>query len=265
MGGSGDINAKIDAEVARTGLSEDEIGPKVHIYRIMLLDRLSHLVFQRYCIIRKGKSFGFLAFLQCMTTNFSRRRYGLFELKKPHILIGFLWMLGLRCRARPQIPWRGLFVRTKKKFSSVVSILLTFHQPFPGMWRGNRDYLLRLRICVLGRSETVVLRYAEGSACSWTSSAPWLRHQNAKYWRRDKRWYRDVSWRNASTTWKTISIICKFFFFGVRSYYIHKKFLQVSFGSAHWPPIPEYVDELIEALIEKKAPFVRLTAAFHIK
>ena len=48
-----------------------------------------------------------------------------------------------------------------------------------------------------------------------------------------------------------------FFFFGVRSYYIHKKFLQVSFGSAHWPPIPEYVDELIEALIEKKVPFVR--------
>ena len=31
MGGSGDIGAKIDAEVARTGLSDDEIGPKVHI------------------------------------------------------------------------------------------------------------------------------------------------------------------------------------------------------------------------------------------
>ena len=31
MGGSGDIGAKIDAEVARTGLSADEIGPKVHI------------------------------------------------------------------------------------------------------------------------------------------------------------------------------------------------------------------------------------------
>ena len=27
----GDIGAKIDAEVARTGLSADEIGPKVHI------------------------------------------------------------------------------------------------------------------------------------------------------------------------------------------------------------------------------------------
>jgi hypothetical protein len=32
---------------------------------------------------------------------------------------------------------------------------------------------------------------------------------------------------------------------------------QVSFGSVHWPPVPEYVDELIEALIAKKAPFVR--------
>ena len=31
MGGTGDFVAKIDAEVARTGLSVDEIGPKVHI------------------------------------------------------------------------------------------------------------------------------------------------------------------------------------------------------------------------------------------
>ena len=31
MGGAGDIGAKIDAEVARTGLSADEIGPKVRI------------------------------------------------------------------------------------------------------------------------------------------------------------------------------------------------------------------------------------------
>ena len=31
IGGVGDIGAKIDAEVARTGLSADEIGPKVHI------------------------------------------------------------------------------------------------------------------------------------------------------------------------------------------------------------------------------------------
>ena len=31
MGGTGDIGAKVDAEVARTGLSADEIGFKVHI------------------------------------------------------------------------------------------------------------------------------------------------------------------------------------------------------------------------------------------
>ena len=31
MGGQGDIGPIIDAEVARTGLSEDEVGPKVHI------------------------------------------------------------------------------------------------------------------------------------------------------------------------------------------------------------------------------------------
>ena len=31
IGGVGDIAAKIEAEVARTGLSIDEIGPKVHI------------------------------------------------------------------------------------------------------------------------------------------------------------------------------------------------------------------------------------------
>ena len=32
---------------------------------------------------------------------------------------------------------------------------------------------------------------------------------------------------------------------------------QISFGSFHWPSVPEYVDELIEALIAKNAPFVR--------
>jgi hypothetical protein len=31
MGGAGDIGAKIDAEVARTGLSADEIGPEVYL------------------------------------------------------------------------------------------------------------------------------------------------------------------------------------------------------------------------------------------
>ena len=42
MGGLGDIGPKIDAEVARTGLSNDEIGPKVHIpYHV---SRRTHLV-----------------------------------------------------------------------------------------------------------------------------------------------------------------------------------------------------------------------------
>ena len=31
MGGAGDITAKTDAEIARTGLPADEIGSKVHI------------------------------------------------------------------------------------------------------------------------------------------------------------------------------------------------------------------------------------------
>ena len=32
MGGVGDFGARIDAEIARTGLSDNEIGPKVHIF-----------------------------------------------------------------------------------------------------------------------------------------------------------------------------------------------------------------------------------------
>ena len=31
MGGVGDFGARIDAEIARTGLSDEEIGNKVHI------------------------------------------------------------------------------------------------------------------------------------------------------------------------------------------------------------------------------------------
>ena len=44
IGGAGDIGARIDAEVARTGLSADEIGPKVHIS--MSLDGLTDVVFK---------------------------------------------------------------------------------------------------------------------------------------------------------------------------------------------------------------------------
>ena len=47
-----------------------------------------------------------------------------------------------------------------------------------------------------------------------------------------------------------------FLFFRIRTHI--NTISQVSFGSLFWPPVPEYVDELIEALIAKKAPFVRL-------
>ena len=49
MGGTGDVGAKIDAEVARTGLSDDEIGPKVLISLItmLLLYELSDLIFYK--------------------------------------------------------------------------------------------------------------------------------------------------------------------------------------------------------------------------
>ena len=48
----------------------------------------------------------------------------------------------------------------------IVSILFKSHQLLPGMRLGNCNYLLHLLISVLGRSETVVLRHAEGSARS---------------------------------------------------------------------------------------------------
>jgi hypothetical protein len=46
MGGTGDIGARIDAEVARTGLSDEEIGAKVHIYHIMSVDGLVDVVYK---------------------------------------------------------------------------------------------------------------------------------------------------------------------------------------------------------------------------
>ena len=44
VGGIGDIGARIDAEVARTGLSADEIGSKVHILIYISLDGLINIV-----------------------------------------------------------------------------------------------------------------------------------------------------------------------------------------------------------------------------
>ena len=63
LGGIGDIAAKIDAEIARTGLSDDEIGHKVHIISHHASRRNIWSSIRRYTTIQKGNSFGFLAFL----------------------------------------------------------------------------------------------------------------------------------------------------------------------------------------------------------
>ena len=62
MGGAGDIGARIDAEVTRTGLSADEIGSKV-TYLASCFRWAKRPCIQRYIIIQKGNSFAFLAFL----------------------------------------------------------------------------------------------------------------------------------------------------------------------------------------------------------
>ena len=54
---------------------------------------------------------------------------------------------------------------------------------------------------------------------------------------------------------QSVFFVRSFLFFQV-VFELHN-FTQVSFGSVHWPPVSEYVDELIEALIAKNAPFVR--------
>ena len=62
LGGRGDIGAKIDAEVARTGLSDDEIGRKVRISHHSSKRNYWSCI-QRYTTIQKGNSFAFLVFL----------------------------------------------------------------------------------------------------------------------------------------------------------------------------------------------------------
>ena len=62
MGGVGDVGAKFDAEVARTGLSAVEIGPKVHI-SYQASRRTKRICIQRYYIMQTGNSLGFLGFL----------------------------------------------------------------------------------------------------------------------------------------------------------------------------------------------------------
>ena len=136
----------------------------------------------------------------------------------------------------------------KYKFPQVASILFNFAQLLPGMRRDNRIYLLRIRIRIFGRNETVVLRHAEGSSCSWTTSTFWLCHWNPELRRRSKYWYRSVSQGNAGTVWKAIGILCKFLSFLLladkknhSSDFLWHCLLSHSFGirwwvdwSAHW-------------------------------
>ena len=70
-------------------------------------------------------------------------------------------------------------MRNDKFPSAVVCFFLfNFAQCLSGMRRDNRNYFLRLRICLFGRDEKVVLRYAEGCSCFWTTSTLRLWHRN---------------------------------------------------------------------------------------
>ena len=60
---------------------------------------------------------------------------------------------------------------------------------------------------------------------------------------------------------RSVFFVRSFLFFS-RSNLFEYIFTQISFGSLFWPPVPEYVDELIEVLIAKEAPFVRLQLLF---
>ena len=85
IGGMGDARPRIDAEAARTGLSADEIGNEVLLcFRTTSLDGLINIIF-RYIRKQKENSLKFLVSLPCMTTNFSRRRYDVFDLTEPFL------------------------------------------------------------------------------------------------------------------------------------------------------------------------------------
>lgn len=71
---------------------------------------------------------------------------------------------------------------------------------------GNLSYLLRLRIRVLGCRETVVLKHAQGSAC-YSTSGYGTKTQNNEELTNIDTGHRDVSRRNTSTAWKSISIV----------------------------------------------------------
>ena len=85
MGGRGDFGARIDAEAARTGLLADEIGNEVLYLPYHISRDTDQCSIQRYLAIQKENLSKFLVFLQCMTTNFTRRRYDVFDLIQPFL------------------------------------------------------------------------------------------------------------------------------------------------------------------------------------
>jgi hypothetical protein len=187
--------------------------------------------------------------------------------------VWFIWANGAhikRIYERLDRPWEAHPEDDKRRlhvkifFFSVIRILFNFQQLFPWMWRGNGYYLLQLWIRLLGCNETMAFWHSERRTCFWTSATSWLWHRDPENRRRGKCWYRDISRGNAGTAWKTISFFCKIFFLPVILVSSDQFLLyyQISFGSIHWATAPEHIDELIDALIERKAPFVR-GAAFH--
>ena len=149
-----------------------------------------------------------------------------------------LWMFRVPISVLSTKSWETLICKDIN--FTVISILFKFHQFLPWMWCGYRDHLICLWISVLGGIESVFLWHAEGTACSWASSAPWLWHQNSEQWRRDEQWYRDVSRSNANTARRTTSIFCRYllFFFCVRTYFFLGFFwlfiLATSSGIRRW-------------------------------
>ena len=89
MGGAGDIGAKIDAEVARTGLSADEIGPKVLVSYNASTDELSDLISPKIYYHTEGKLVRIPGLPEMYDYEFFPQKVGLFELTE-RVLIGFM-------------------------------------------------------------------------------------------------------------------------------------------------------------------------------
>ena len=173
MGGAarGDISAKIDAEVAHSGLSANEIGPKVHI-SLQTSRRTKWSCIQRYFYnTPKGNSSDSWPSCYVWLRFLSEGVWPNFKLTAPILNE----CLGLRCQTHPQNHER---VTRKDEIFSVVSILFKFHQLLPGVCHCNCDYLLRrrLRICPW-------MQWGSGSpTCRGNSPTLWIQHQNAKQW-----------------------------------------------------------------------------------